>query len=798
MSDGYAPRGPGDPAQRHAMYGPPPMQQGSMPPNKPLPPSFPPHLQGPNERPPGPPTSAPQVMNMSGAPTGPPGAPRHHPSFPPPVKELTFPPNTVEGTLPRLVKKRRLTAKDVSQIEAWRLLMCLKSGMLAESTWALDVLSILVHDDNTVLYFGLQNLPGLLDVLLEHYVKYLSEIFDGLFDDNSALDDVSDGEKNCLTKYRVRRKPRPRRKWYELESDLKENDPVATNCDNTKPPATTTPDLVDLAACKPHIPSTTGNKADEPLVLLNSTANFTLRSRDGKPVKIDKSVSTTTADEEKRWELFNEDQTSDSGFNEDEDDETSHILTEFESREKFVRFARVLKEKSSNTTSTDVDESDKADHSEKKKEESPTTTATEATITVKQEQPDEPMQVDAPKEEPPVKYPIFRSPKRVHAAMDDLEEEATHNDDSPLCPVDAHSDSLVRRTQCLSTLIRNLSFVPGNDIDMSKHKGLLMVLSRLLLLNHEHVAKKRISTTKVADADSLINECESLDAAKTSATDDNNNASDECDLFECAEREWHWDAIHLVLENSLVTLANIAGQLDISPFSEHISLPLLDGLLHWAVCPSSYARDHLPTTSLSSLSPQRLAMEALVKLSIQESNVDLILATPPWERLDRFFKQLAKTLSRNEDQTLREFSLVLLGNLAAADSSIARAVALTGNAIPQLISFIEETEQNALSVANQRGINALRENPELMGTTLDMVRRSALCLRHMARIPDNRPLFMNYQQRLLALVMSQILDQGVAAVIADVIYECSLSEPPPVDLTPFFPTIDISKFNVTN
>jgi len=220
---------------------------------------------------------------------------------------------------------------------------------------------------------------------------------------------------------------------------------------------------------------------------------------------------------------------------------------------------------------------------------------------------------------------------------------------------------------------------------------------------------------------------------------------------------------------------------------------LLNGLLHWAVCSSSYARDHLPSTSLPSLSPQRLALEALVKLSIIDANVDLILATPPWERLDRFFKQLTKTLSRTEDQTLREFALVLLGNFASADSGISRSIALTGNAIPQLIAFVEETEQSALNVANQRGINALRENPELMGTTLDMVRRAALCLRCLAKIPENRTLFMNFQQRLLALVMSQILDQGVAAVIADVIYECSLSDQMSnSNVTPFFPTINVA------
>lgn len=81
-----------------------------------------------------------------------------------------------------------------------------------------------------------------------------------------------------------------------------------------------------------------------------------------------------------------------------------------------------------------------------------------------------------------------------------------------------------------------------------------------------------------------------------------------------------------------------------------------------------------------------------------------------------------------------------------------------------------------LQVANAQGINALRENPELMGTTLDMVRRAAGTLRCLARVPTNRALFLQHQGRLLALVMSQILDQGVAGIVADVLYECSRGE----------------------
>lgn len=122
---------------------------------------------------------------------------------------------------------------------------------------------------------------------------------------------------------------------------------------------------------------------------------------------------------------------------------------------------------------------------------------------------------------------------------------------------------------------------------------------------------------------------------------------------------------------------------------------------------------------------------------------------------------------------LREFAVVLLSNVAPAGSGAARAVALQGACLGHLLAFVEQAEQSALQVANSQGVAALRDNPELMGTTLDMVRRAAATLRCLAKVPDNRPLFLALQPRLLALVMSQILDQGVAAILADVLFECS-------------------------
>ncbi|RWS23853.1 Trithorax group protein osa-like protein, partial [Leptotrombidium deliense] len=307
----YGPR-PNDPNRMYAPSQMPGSNMASKPPHIP-------HLHMNSNSSPSP--------GPAGYPNAPPSStlPHHHLSFQTVKKEIVFPSDSVEASQPTLLKRRKLNAKDITQVEAWRLLMCLKSGLLAESTWALDVLSILVHDDNTVLYFGLQHLPGLLEVLLEHYKKYLSECFEGIFK-NSDLD----AEDTCND-------IKADKKWYEVDNDFKEN------CDSYVD-ASSDDELTFTSKTNKllvNIP-----KVEEQLVLLNSV-NYTYKTRDGKPVRVKNSKNLFVIDYEKKWDLQD-----DSLFSATEHWENgvgqflSHIQTHFESSEKFLRFAKVLKDKS--------------------------------------------------------------------------------------------------------------------------------------------------------------------------------------------------------------------------------------------------------------------------------------------------------------------------------------------------------------------------------------------------------------------------------------------------------------------
>lgn len=325
-----------------------------------------------------------------------------------------------------------------------------------------------------------------------------------------------------------------------------------------------------------------------------------------------------------------------------------------------------------------------------------------------------------------------------------LEDEPHSKDEGPLIALADWQESLARRCVCISNIVRSLSFVPGNDHEMSKHPGLLLILGRLILLHHRHPERKQAPLTYEKDEES----------------DEGVGQKD----------EWWWDCLELLRENTLVTLANISGQLDLSLYSESICLPLLDGLLHWAVCPSAEAQDPFPSLGPNStLSPQRLVLETLSKLSIQDNNVDLILATPPFVRLEKLYGNLVRLIGDRKIAVCREMAVVLLANLAQGDTLAARAIAVQKGSVGNLLGFLEDSlaatqlQQSQSSLLHLQGMHFEPTSP-------DMMRRAARALHALAKVEENHGEFTLHESRLLDLSVSPLMNSLVSHVICDVLF----------------------------
>ena len=327
--------------------------------------------------------------------------------------------------------------------------------------------------------------------------------------------------------------------------------------------------------------------------------------------------------------------------------------------------------------------------------------------------------------------------------------------------------------------MRNLSFVPGNDAELCKNPALLKLLARLLVFKHTHtVTLHQDSEESFLDDEfecirqlrlkRLFYEQETNKHKQELNRDEEEDEEEEEEEEE--EKEWWYECVTLLRENTLVTLANIAGHLQLASLDADVAALFSHGLIHWSICGSREAQDPLDTAA--SLSPQRLAVECLSKMTIHETNVDLVLATIGSMRpyLDALVDVLCGDwLARGrDDETLREFAIVLATAMAKCDQFAARAIA---KHVSALIGYIEEYEEQTRRLSHHHHHHHQSgELEDQLGTTVDMLRRCASCIGHVAAFEENVAGIMKHEHRLLELTTSQYVDHKVCQTLAHVLF----------------------------
>lgn len=346
-------------------------------------------------------------------------------------------------------------------------------------------------------------------------------------------------------------------------------------------------------------------------------------------------------------------------------------------------------------------------------------------------------------------------PFRVHSDGEQdhitlLEDEPRCLDEAPLSTTSAWQDSLAKRCLCISNIVRSLSFIPGNDLDMSRHPALVLLLGRLLLLHHQHPERNRSPPGYQRDE------------------------RQERELSSSKE-EWWWECLSILRENAMVTLANISGQLDLSAYPDTICLPILDGLLHWMVCPSAEAQDPFPSAApISQLTPQRLVLECLCKLSILADNVDLLLATPPFRRQEKLFTVLVRYMGQRKTQVYREMAVAVLSHLAQGDPTAARAIAMQKGSVGNMVGFLEDGVSMAQYQQNPHSLLHMG-HPPMDPPSVNMMCRAAKGLLAMAKLEENKTEFVLYESRLLDISISSVLNAGVVGIICQVLFHLGKS-----------------------
>uniref|UniRef100_A0AAQ5YAZ7 ARID domain-containing protein n=1 Tax=Amphiprion ocellaris TaxID=80972 RepID=A0AAQ5YAZ7_AMPOC len=624
--------------------------------------------------------------------------------FPPNLRrDLNYPPGSVEATMPILKPRRKLTSKDSGTPEAWRVMMSLKSGLLAESTWALDTINILLYDDSTVASFNLSQLPGFLELIVEYFRRCLIEIF-GILEEfevgtvahKSLLHPASTEKEEGHTPDQETKDSKKEGKEVESEKE------TASQKESVDQPVAELEPKLKQASKYDKLPIKIVHKED----LIDD-----MSERLGYVTEFTSGLL--------HWQAGG-------------GDSTAHIQTHFEPRsEPPARIDEKTRSENKQESETENEKKEPLKH----------ITATIDDVLC--------ARVDALSYAHPARslpsYPFRVHPDGEQNHITLLEDEPRCLDEAPLSTTSAWQDSLSKRCLCISNIVRSLSFIPGNDLDMSRHPALVLLLGRLLLLHHLHPERNR-----------------SLPSYQRDEQQERGLSS--------SKEEWWWECLSLLRENAMVTLANIAGQLDLSNYSDTICLPVLDGLLHWMVCPSAEAQDPFPSAApYSQLTPQRLVLECLCKLSIQDGNVDLLLATPPFSRQEKLFTVLVRYVGQRKAQVYREMAVAVLAHLAQGDPTAARAIAMQKGSVGNLVGFLEDGVSMAQYQQNPHSLLHMG-HPPMDPPSVNMMCRAAKGLLAMAKVEENKTEFVLYESRLLDISISSVLNVGVVAIICQVLF----------------------------
>lgn len=620
--------------------------------------------------------------------------------------------------------------------------MSLKSGLLSESTWALDTLNILLHDDTTVGYFHLKHHHSLLNTLVDHFSKVLKAIFGDEFDclsrfttDYRSIDPSThmspsgDGKvQSSMTEGRMSANgsdtddfamdaaasdpesvasavPVAERVLVNGDIDLERNDKLSHIEIPTADEKLLFPVMCNNRQIFPKVASEAGS-ARPRIQRIDETPVSELLHREG--LKNQLPLHYFGRSPRRREHSILED----IQIREDLEKEIDErLLPEVDDKESGGKHMR-------------------PSHGEKSRD-------------------------------------VFSSPGDIADPKHVLHEESEifQKENLPLWSLSPNKEVLQGRCLCLSNILRSLSFIPGNDVEFSQHPGVLTILGHILMLHHNHlIRQKRPKLSQAPDTYETNSQSNEVGSVQTLAS----SASGQETLP--AVDMWWWDCLDVLRENALVILSNIAGQLDLSIFPESVSCPIITGLLHWVTCPSAKAVDPLPDTAMAyALSPQRLVLEALAKMSISEINVDFILATPPITRLDTLFMHLVQFIGQKKYPVMRQFALVLLSNLAQGSEAASRLLAQQKMVVPLLVECIESSEHASCTSRGQLVGGYNPDDPSSLSVA--MLRRAATTLHCLAKVPLNRTVFLPYRDRTLYLATSQYVEPSVSSILMDMLFE---------------------------
>ncbi len=359
-------------------------------------------------------------------------------------------------------------------------MMSLRGGLLAETTWALDTINIMLADDQTHTYFRLKQMPGLLPAIVDIYVKCLTQLFDefqnspsNIENQQPSLNDLNGSLHLTCTTIKKHEHRQQESIIYRVESNSLNKYKRKYN--------------KEQSIIYDQVYDEQGNEKKDPthaLDLQNTNDLCYLRTH-FDPLRLDDSFY------EKLY------------YGHRIDDTTNNQLSDEHDQEP-IKKSQISSRKRIKTSEDDLSINEISTLDNPKRRRHNSDSLTEISDSNKEFLERYKRKFEYDERQTYELYPGIRSSsttklnntKEFHSCTSSSDQQ--ENASSLFTYHSLAYDQICARCTCVSSILRNLSFILGNDIEFVKCKTLIGLLARLLLLrhgiNHNHMSDNQSSS----------------------------------------------------------------------------------------------------------------------------------------------------------------------------------------------------------------------------------------------------------------------------------------------------------------
>ncbi|CAF1478096.1 unnamed protein product [Adineta steineri] len=371
-----------------------------------------------------------------------------------------------------------------------------------------------------------------------------------------------------------------------------------------------------------------------------------------------------------------------------------------------------------------------------------------------------------------------------------------------------HTDryhSIMIRCSCLSTIIRNLSFIEENEY-LANDRCLLDILERILNYSHydmhkifnyhSHVHENNFDTcsncSNIISDDKITMESTNQNDFFQKFTEPSTDMKIVDDPLACTN-DCNLQHLMYLLDNTFITLSNLSTSIEFRYYYSITRYRFINTIIHWILCLLSFANEPFISMILEDkfsiisstsnkkneqiyISPRDISLQILAKLCINEINVDYILLDLDSKQLVSLSHALLSIMnSSNQEDINREYCLLIICSLCKRNQKLVEFFCSHIICIELIFNYLEYYEYNQqqyliATLTSYYNSTTTSSSNIPINHSVDMMIDSCIQLLLLfASIKENNCLKL-FEYKLVDMSSSIYFEQKILKTFADILF----------------------------